>query len=87
MNDTKIKICGITSAVDAAACHALGADYLGVIFAESPRMVTPWIAREIRSVVPNGNMVGIFADADREAVAEMAWFCGLVCVHPQIRDL
>ena len=45
---TKVKICGITRAEDAALAEELGADYLGFIFVrESPRYVTPEQAREI----------------------------------------
>ncbi len=47
----KVKICGITSIEDARATVAAGADYLGVILAESPRRVTLAQAVEIvRSV-------------------------------------
>ena len=41
INGIKLKICGITSLVDADAADAVGADYLGFIFhPKSPRAVT-----------------------------------------------
>ena len=60
----RIKVCGLTSATDAVACRDLGADYLGVIFATSPRQVTPEQACTIRQAVPGARLVGVFADAD-----------------------
>jgi phosphoribosylanthranilate isomerase len=50
---TRVKICGITNPDDAAFAAAHGADYIGVIFAESPRRVTAARAREIRDTVPD----------------------------------
>ncbi len=37
MNGIRVKTCGITSVADAEVCAHLGVDYLGVIFAPSPR--------------------------------------------------
>ena len=45
MSATKVKICGLTSVGDAALAASLGADYLGVIFADSPRRVASWRVR------------------------------------------
>ena len=77
MNETRVKVCGITSPEDAATCHALGADYLGVIFAASPRRVTRAQARDIRSVIPTARLVGVFRGDDLETVAQAAAFCRL----------
>lgn len=49
----RVKICGITSATDAQAAVAAGADALGFVFFEkSPRFVTPAQAREIIATLP-----------------------------------
>jgi phosphoribosylanthranilate isomerase len=77
MMESRIKICGITGPEDASSCHRLGADYLGVIFAESPRKVTRGKAAEIRNAVPNARLVGVFADGDVDAVTETARSCML----------
>jgi len=73
----KVKICGLTTAADAAACRELGADYLGLIFADSPRRVTVERAGEIRKAVPDATMVGVFVDAEPDAVVETALACRL----------
>ena len=43
----QVKICGLTNYDDAALAVSLGADYLGFIFAPSPRRITPDDAAEI----------------------------------------
>lgn len=50
---TRVKICGITSLVDAQAAIAAGADALGFVFyPDSPRNVSVADAREICRVLP-----------------------------------
>ncbi|HEX5133390.1 MAG TPA: phosphoribosylanthranilate isomerase [Candidatus Krumholzibacteria bacterium] len=58
----KIKICGITSPQDARLAVALGADFVGLIFAESPRRIDVARAAEIRAAVPGAVLVGVFRD-------------------------
>jgi phosphoribosylanthranilate isomerase len=60
MTKTRVKICGITNPADATLAVSLGADYIGVIFADSPRHVDIERAREIRDAVPGVLMVGVF---------------------------
>jgi len=47
-----IKICGITNSEDANKCVELGADFLGFIFAESPRTISAETAEQIISEIP-----------------------------------
>lgn len=77
MLGTRIKVCGITSPADAKLCMTHGADYLGLIFAESPRRVTVEAARPIRDAVLNAILVGVFADMPVDEVARIARACGL----------
>jgi phosphoribosylanthranilate isomerase len=77
MNFTRIKVCGITTPKDARACYSLGVELLGVIFAESPRIVTPDRAREIREAVPRARLVGVFSDQDLDEVVDIVKFVGL----------
>ncbi len=67
---TKIKICGITTPDDARLASKLGADYLGLIFVESPRMVNIAQAREIRRAMHHSLLVGVFRDSPLEKVVE-----------------
>lgn len=72
MLETRIKICGITNAEDAAAADALGVDYLGLIFVESSRRVSFEQAAEIRDAVPQLMLVGVFMDTPLEEVVATA---------------
>ncbi len=72
---TRIKICGITSASDARAAAAAGADAIGLVFyPPSPRAVTPAQAAEIvRALPPFVTAVGLFVDpAPAEVEATLA---------------
>jgi phosphoribosylanthranilate isomerase len=66
----EVKVCGLTRAADARAAAELGARYIGVIFAGGPRTLDPDRARE---VLDGGgadvDRVGVFAEADPEAIA------------------
>ena len=66
---TKVKICGITRLEDARFCAVAGADFLGFIQHEaSPRYVRPGVAREIIDWVVGPEPVGVFVNADADAV-------------------
>lgn len=61
----KVKICGITNLEDALLSYELGADMLGMIFAESPRSVSISMAADI-ALHLSGKivLVGVFSDPD-----------------------
>lgn len=68
-----IKFCGLTRAEDAAFAASLGARYVGVIFAESPRQLSDERAREVLAPVPLGiSRVGVFGDTKPEQIADRA---------------
>lgn len=69
----RVKVCGITSAGDAAAAVTAGADALGLVFyAGSRRAVSAAQAAEIVMAVPPLVMtVGLFVNATREAITEI----------------
>lgn len=74
MNRVRVKICGITRAVDAAIAVSQGADAIGLVFyAGSARAVDVEQARQIvRPLPPFVCKVGVFVDADREFVERVA---------------
>jgi phosphoribosylanthranilate isomerase len=64
-----VKVCGLTSADDAAEAVRAGADAVGVILAESPRQVTLTEAEQIFAAVPPFvARVGVFVDAPADYV-------------------
>lgn len=75
---TKIKICGITNLEDAILGSDLGADALGFVFAESPRRISPKLARKIiLSLPPFLVKVGVFVNEKIDKVKEIYHYCGL----------
>ncbi len=74
----KVKICGVCTVEDARAAVAAGADFLGLNFhPRSPRCVTIEAARAIADAVPGTALVGVFVDAPRARVEEVAGAVGL----------
>jgi phosphoribosylanthranilate isomerase len=56
---TIVKVCGLTSLVDARVAHEAGADWLGfVLFSESPRKVSAETAAAILSSLPE-TVIGV----------------------------
>lgn len=80
---TRIKVCGITSAEDAADAIQAGVDALGFIFVESsPRYISPEKAKEIIAQLPPFiHYVGVFVDNDPIEVEEIIDYCGLSFVQ------
>jgi len=76
---TKIKICGITDVSYAQAAIEAGTDLIGVVFAPSPRQVTPEKAREIVAAVKKHyvSVVGVFVNMPAETVNTVAYACEL----------
>jgi len=72
---TKIKICGVTLADDAARASAAGADFVGINFwPKSKRFVELSRARMLADAVRaagNARVVGVFVDATVEQIAEV----------------
>jgi len=75
----RIKICGVTTASDAAAVAAAGADAVGLNFCPtSPRAIDLATAREIVAALPPGvTKVGVFVDTPLEEVQTTAEALGL----------
>jgi phosphoribosylanthranilate isomerase len=78
----EIKFCGLTRPEDAQFAAALGASYVGVIFAGGLRELTPSRAREVLSEVPASvKRVGVFADQSVDDIAAVARDVGLSVVQ------
>ncbi|MBN2848871.1 MAG: phosphoribosylanthranilate isomerase [Coriobacteriia bacterium] len=82
MHRTRIKICGLTRAEDAAAAVAAGADALGVVLAPSRRHVTlDEAAAVFADVPPLVSRIGVFVDARADDVWEAVARLGLTAVQ------
>jgi phosphoribosylanthranilate isomerase len=69
----EIKFCGLTRASDAEHAVALGAAYVGVIFAGGRRLVTLPQAMDVFASVPESvHRVGVFGDQTAEEIAVIA---------------
>jgi phosphoribosylanthranilate isomerase len=68
----KVKVCGITSLLDAEKALEFGADWLGFNFySPSPRCVTPQAARAILACLPESSCnVALFVNEPRHQVLE-----------------
>src|SRR5450759_4399932 len=57
----KVKFCGMTRPDDAALAAEIGASYIGVVFADGPRRVSPAQGRKILDAAGTGvKRVGVF---------------------------
>jgi phosphoribosylanthranilate isomerase len=74
----KVKICGVRSVDDARAAARHGADFIGLNFHPlSPRHVDLATAAAIAAAVPGTPLVGVFVDASRATVDDVARQVGL----------
>jgi phosphoribosylanthranilate isomerase len=74
----KVKVCGITNPEDGAFAAEVGADAVGLVFAESPRRVVAEEARKITRALPDDVLkVGVFVDEEPETVLRIAAEAGL----------
>lgn len=79
---TNIKICGLSTSAAVEAAIQSGADYLGFVFAKSPRQVTPEQVKEITATVPETiKKVGVFVSPSHEEVEATIQAAGLDLVQ------
>ena len=77
-----IKICGITNTDDAQAAVKAGASALGFIFASSPRKISVAKAARIISGLPaTVEKIGVFVNAEKQAMFDIAEAAGLTCLQ------
>ena len=77
---TRIKICGIKDAAHTRAIAAAGADFIGLVFAPSPRQITANHARKIIASINHKTApktVGVFVNTPAAKVNRIADSCQL----------
>lgn len=76
---TRVKICGITDVSYVEALAEAGTDLIGVVFAPSPRRVTPEKAEKIAAAAKKHRLsvVGVFVNMPLVTVNSLASSCGL----------
>lgn len=82
----RVKICGMTREEDVREAVRSGADAVGLVFAPSPRRVTPErgaeLGRSLREEAPEGvDLFGLFVDAPPEEVVRAARGAGVDVVQ------
>jgi len=68
---TRIKICGVTRPEDGALADQLGADFVGLVFASSPRQLDIGSAGAILNQIHWARPVGLFMNQPEALVAEI----------------
>ena len=88
----KVKFCGMTRPEDAALAAEIGASYIGVVFADGPRRVSPTQGRKILDAAGDGvKRVGVFGINQPEEIHRSSEEAGLDIVQlhadPTIEDV
>ena len=83
---TRVKICGVSDPAHALAAADAGADFIGMLFAPSPRRVTLEGAKAIAQALrsrdgPRPKLVGVFVNAAPQEVNDTAAAAGLDLVQ------
>lgn len=74
----KIKVCGLRCQADAKEAVRLKADFIGFVFAKSPRQVTPEKVSQIVQELPPGvAKIGVFVNEEFETLSQIVDYCGL----------
>ena len=71
----KVKFCGMTRPQDAAIAAEIGASYIGVVFADGPRRITPKQASAILDAAAKSSSVkrvGVFGTNDPGEIADVS---------------
>ena len=77
-----VKICGVTTVDDALLSAGLGADAIGLNFADSPRRIDMEIARQVMDRLPPDVLaIGVFRNQSRDEVIETATSLGIEVVQ------
>jgi phosphoribosylanthranilate isomerase len=73
INGIRLKVCGLTSLVDAALADRLGADYLGfVLYPQSPRHLTVAQFRALAANLPDRKKVAVAVEPTMAELKEVA---------------
>jgi phosphoribosylanthranilate isomerase len=82
MRRVRVKIEGLRDPQTAVAVARLGADAIGLVFADSPRRVTPQQAREIVAAVPPAvATIGVFVNATADEINQVVELTGIGIVQ------
>lgn len=87
MAHTRVKICGLTDPTEARHIAELGADAIGLVFADSSRKVDPRQARQVTAALPAFvTVVGVFVDTSPEEINHIAEDVGLDLIQLHGRE-